>query len=200
MKESMWGYLLIVLGVIIIIIIVLIQNITNTQEEDYYLTREVLEASMIDAIDMGSFKSTGEIVMVKEKFVEVFIRRFAESVGKSKEQYTLEFYDINEYPPKASVRILTNSGVYSISDNSNNFDVDLNTYLTGILETTDSYLKNQSMIAREIIKEDIDWDTCEYSGSYDKATNSVSKYSTSSYEADLNALLDQCKEEKKNRH
>ena len=66
MKESMWGYLLIVLGVIIIIIIVLIQNITNTQEEDYYLTREVLEASMIDAIDMGSLKSTGEIVMVRK--------------------------------------------------------------------------------------------------------------------------------------
>ena len=66
MKESMWGYLIITLGLIIIVVIVLIQNITVTQEEDYYLTREVLEASMIDAVDMGSFKSSGEIVMVKE--------------------------------------------------------------------------------------------------------------------------------------
>ena len=50
MKESMWGYMLIALGLVVITIIVLVQNITTTQEEDYYLTREILHASMIDAI------------------------------------------------------------------------------------------------------------------------------------------------------
>ena len=87
MKESMWGYMFIFLGLTIITIIVFIQNVTTTQEEDYYLTREVLEASMIDAIDMSAFRANGEIVMVREKFVEVFLRRFAESVGKTKESY-----------------------------------------------------------------------------------------------------------------
>ena len=92
MKESMWGYMLIALGLVVITIIVLVQNITTTQEEDYYLTREILQASMIDAIDYGTFRSSGEVVMIKEKFVEVFIRRFAESISGAKE-YTLEFYD-----------------------------------------------------------------------------------------------------------
>ena len=181
MKESMWGYLIITLGLIIIVVIVLIQNITVTQEEDYYLTREVLEASMIDAVDMGSFKSSGEIVMVKEKFVEVFIRRFAESIGKSKDVYRLEFYDINEYPPKASVRILTDSksrptgGVEAqeTAVKEMAFSVDLNTYLTGILETTDTYLKNQSLVCREALFDD----NCEWiKYQYTNQTNSISNF------------------------
>ena len=153
MKESMWGYMLIALGLVIITIIVLIQNISSTQEEDYYLTREILEASMIDAIDYGSFKSTGEIVMSKEKFVEVFVRRFAESVSGAKE-YTLEFYDIHEYPPKASVRVLTNTGDVIVHENTDDFNLDLNTYLTGILETTDSYQEDKTYYCRDIVKKD----------------------------------------------
>ncbi len=148
MKESMWGYMLIALGLVVITIIVLVQNITTTQEEDYYLTREILQASMIDAIDYGTFRSSGEVVMIKEKFVEVFIRRFAESISGAKE-YTLEFYDINENPPKATVRVLTNSGDTTVSENAEDFNVDLNTYLTGILETTDSYLAAKSEFCRE---------------------------------------------------
>jgi len=149
MKESMWGYMLIALGLVVITIIVLVQNITTTQEEDYYLTREILQASMIDAIDYGTFRSTGEVAMIKEKFVEVFIRRFAESIGGTKD-YTLEFYDINEIPPKATVRVLTNSGDVTVSENAEDFNVDLNTFMTGILETTpDGYLHDKSEYCRE---------------------------------------------------
>jgi hypothetical protein len=148
MKEYMWGYMLIALGLVIITIIVLVQNITTTQEEDYYLTREILEASMIDALDYGTFRSTGEVAMIKEKFVEVFIRRFAESVSGTKD-YTLEFYDINEIPPKATVRVLTNSGDVTVSENAEDFNVDLNTFMTGILETTGDYLTDRSKFCRE---------------------------------------------------
>ncbi len=150
MKESMWGYMLIALGLAVITVIVLVQNITTTQEEDYYLTREILEASMVDAIDYATFRTSGEVTIIKEKLVEVFIRRFAESVSGTKD-YTLEFYDISENPPKATVRVLTNSGsqngenvTVSMSENAEEFNMDLNTYLTGILETTEGYLHAKS--------------------------------------------------------
>ena len=161
------------LGLTIITIIVFIQNVTTTQEEDYYLTREVLEASMIDAIDMSAFRANGEIVMVREKFVEVFLRRFAESVGKTKESYKIEFYDISEYPPKASVRILTNSGEVSVSENANNFEVDLNTYLTGILEATDTYLQYKSDACREVR---FDENCCVVKYENTDNTNAISNY------------------------
>ena len=73
MKESMWGYLIISLGLLIITIILFVQRLTTTNEEDFYLGREVLEAAMIDAVDYGSYRTTGDLWMSKEKFVEVFI-------------------------------------------------------------------------------------------------------------------------------
>ena len=136
MKELMWGYFILSLGILILAVMLLIQNMTTTNEEDFYLGREIMEASMLDAVDYGTFRSTGELVMCKEKFVEVFIRRFADSVSGNK-TYTLEFYDIHEYPPKATVRILTNTGTTEIKDSD--FDVDINTFLNGVLETTDYY-------------------------------------------------------------
>lgn len=132
MKESMWGYLIIILGLVIIAILLLVQRLTTTNEEDFYLGREVMEAAMIDAIDYGTYRSTGELIMSEQKFVEVFVRRFAESVTPNK-TYTLDFYDIYEYPPKASVRIKTSSGATEIK--SDNFEVSIDTFMHGILET-----------------------------------------------------------------
>lgn len=132
MRHSFWGYLLIVMGIAFVIIMLLLQRITTTSEEDFYLGREVLEASMIDAVDYGTYRTTGKLVMSEQKFVEVFMRRFAETVTNNK-TYELSFYDIYEEPPKASVKIKTNSGETNI--NSTEFDVDLNLLMTGILET-----------------------------------------------------------------
>ena len=134
MKESLWGYLIIALGLVIIAILLLLQRLTSTNEEDFYLGREVMEASMADAVDFGTYRSTGELVMSKEKFVEVFVRRFAESVTPSK-TYQLDFYDIYEYPPKATVRIRTSSGTTEIKEDT--FDVNIDTFMDGILETID---------------------------------------------------------------
>ena len=73
MKESFWGYFIITLGLIILTILLLVQRATVRTEEDFYLGREVLEASMLDAVDYGTYRTTGRVVMSKEKFVEVFI-------------------------------------------------------------------------------------------------------------------------------
>ena len=59
MKESVWGYLILVLGLVIISILLLVQRLTTTNEEDYYLSREIMKASMADAIDYGAYRSTG---------------------------------------------------------------------------------------------------------------------------------------------
>ena len=132
MKESYWAYFLLALGVTIIIIMMMVQRMSTTTEEDFYLGREVLESSMLDAIDYGTYRTTGRIVMSKEKFVEVFIRRFSQSVVNSK-TYKLSFYDIYEEPPKATVRIRTTNGATEVGNEV--FDINLDTVLTGILET-----------------------------------------------------------------
>lgn len=132
MKESMWGYLIVALGIVIIAVILLVQRLTTTNEQDYYLMREVLKSAMVDAVDLGSYRTSEKIVMSKEKFVSVFTRRFAESVPADR-TYQLDFYDIHEYPPKATVKISTKSGETVIKDDL--LDLDINTYLTGIIET-----------------------------------------------------------------
>lgn len=135
MKESMWGTLIVGLGIIIVIFLFVIHNLTTTNEQDYHLSREVLKSSMFDAVDYGTYAKSGRLVISKEKFVSIFTRRFAESVTPDR-TYTLYFYDIHEYPPKATVRIKTDYESESINDSSNpNTKIDINTYITGILET-----------------------------------------------------------------
>lgn len=133
MKEAFWTYLLIALGIFIFVVLLLVQDLTTTDEEDYYLTKEVMEASMIDAIDFGVYRQYGEIRMVKEKFFESFIRRYSESVGGVK-TYKIEFYDVYETPPKASVRVRTSTNEYTVSTDST-VDFDVVTVLSGILES-----------------------------------------------------------------
>ena len=132
MKHAFWAYAVVAFGVVIVIIMMFIQRMTITTEEDYYLEKEILESSMIDAVDYGTYRTTGKIIMSEQKFVEVFIRRFAESVTNNK-TYQLNFYDIKEEPPKATVRIRTSSGSTEIDSEA--FDVNLDTTLSGILET-----------------------------------------------------------------
>ena len=134
MKESMWGYLILALGIMVIAVIFFVQRLTTTNEQDYYLVREVLKSSMIDALDYGSYGvnlDEDKVVMSKEKFVAVFTRRFAESVAPDR-TYQLDFYDIHEYPPKATVKVTTAAG--STVVNNEAFDTDLNTYLSAIIE------------------------------------------------------------------
>ena len=140
MKESMWGYWIIVLGISIFTVMMLLQNYTTTSEQDYYLMKEVMEASMYDAVDYGYYRETGRLTMNTEKFVENFIRRFADSVNINK-NYKLDFYQIYEEPPAASVKVTTRT-------NDTNFgnmerateDVEIVNRLTGILYTNTFYV------------------------------------------------------------
>ena len=52
MKWSFASVGMIVLGIIGVMVIVLFQQITTSNENDYYLLKEITEASMIESIDL----------------------------------------------------------------------------------------------------------------------------------------------------
>jgi len=131
MKESLWGYWLILLGIIIALVMILLQNYTTTSQQDYYLIREISYAAMYDAVDYGYYKKHGELKMIKEKFVENFVRRFAESATINK-NYTINFYSIYEIPPAVSVEIKTSTGEFLIGNEDVNAGI--TNRLTSILE------------------------------------------------------------------
>lgn len=122
MKESYWGYWLILLGVFVVIIMLLIQNVTSTNTQDYYLVKEITEASMLDAVDYGYYRQYGEVRIIKEKFIESFLRRFAESANL-KSTYKISFYDIYEAPPKVSVKVSSKSSTFNILGDATSFDI-----------------------------------------------------------------------------
>ena len=101
-----------IVGIILIAIfsfgvINIASNYQSGNELDYYLLKETTEAAMIDAIDVGYYRVSGGLYRLdKEKFVESFVRRFAQNVTNDKE-YKIGFYDINETPPKVSIKVDT---------------------------------------------------------------------------------------------
>ena len=140
MKESMWGYWIVILGISIFALMMLLQNYTTTSEQDYYLMKEVMEASMYDAVDYGYYRETGKLTMNTEKFVENFIRRFADSVNINK-NYRLDFYQIYEEPPAASVKVTTRTNDTNFGDsNKASEEVEVVNRLTGILYTNTFYV------------------------------------------------------------
>lgn len=140
MKESLWGYWIVVLGISIMSVMILLQNYTTTNEQDYYMIKEVLEASMYEAVDYGYYRDTGELKMNAEKFTENFIRRFSETVNINK-KYTISFYDIYEEPPAASVSIATttNQTSFGVNEGAKKDQAAVVNRLTGILYTNSKY-------------------------------------------------------------
>ncbi len=140
MKESLWGYWIVVLGISIMSVMILLQNYTTTNEQDYYMIKEVLEASMYEAVDYGYYRDTGELKMNAEKFTENFIRRFSETVNINK-KYTISFYDIYEEPPAASVSIATttNQSSFGVNEGAKEDQAAVVNRLTGILYTNSKY-------------------------------------------------------------
>ena len=121
-----------ILGIIGVSIILLFQQITTTNENDYYLLKEITEAAMIDSIDISHYRETGELKIVREKFIENFTRRFSESTLIIGTSYTIKFFDVMEVPPKVSVMIDTGIENYKIYNTVDSYKV-LNN-LSGILE------------------------------------------------------------------
>ena len=133
MKEAFWGILVIAVGVIGIFLIYMFQDMTDTNERNFNLLKETMEASMLDALDLGAYKKDRTIRIDREKFVENFVRRFAEDASLSM-TYVISIYDVNEQPPKASIRVgSVGGGVDMLSGDIINFDI-VNK-LDAILET-----------------------------------------------------------------
>lgn len=142
MKWSMAGLGMIFLGLLGIVIIVLFTQLTTNNESDYYLLKEISEAAMIDAIDVTHYRKTGELRIVKEKFVENFIRRFTNSTNVSRNGYTISFYQIMETPPKATVVVNTGLDNYSVEGYLDLDDIRVVNNLSSILEYIPNKVKS----------------------------------------------------------
>lgn len=134
MKWSFASVATIVLGIFGLFIILLFSELTVSNEQDYYSLKEAAEASMIESIDIAYYRLTGDVKIVKEKFVENFTRRFTETSTFGQGNYQIDFYQISETPPKVSIRIVDKTTNYRIySYDSENYNI-LNE-ITAILDT-----------------------------------------------------------------
>lgn len=122
MKWSFASVALIMIGIFGILIILLFNEITVSNEQDYYTLKEATEAAMIESIDITYYRITGDLKMSQEKFVENFTRRFTETSTFGQGNYDILFYQISETPPKVSLRIVDSTNSYNIY---NTFSVDV---------------------------------------------------------------------------
>ena len=114
MKWSFASVGLIMVGLFGIIIILLFNEITVSNEQDYYTLKDATEAAMIESVDVAYYRLTGDIKMSQEKFVESFTRRFTETSTFGRGNYRIEIYQITEYPAKVSIKILDDTDAYNI--------------------------------------------------------------------------------------
>lgn len=101
------GTLTIIAMLLCLIVLLLINKIDNYspgEELDYYLVRETVEEAMTDALDIEYYRLNSLLRIDKDKFAESFIRRFADKINDSSNYY-IGIYDINETPPKVSIRV-----------------------------------------------------------------------------------------------
>lgn len=135
---------IIMLGVMTLVLVNVVQNYSSGNELDNSLLRETTESAMIDAVDYGFYQvSGGQIRIDKEKFVESFIRRFAQNVNNDR-NYNIRFYDINETPPKVSIKIGSSTSV-----TFNQEDLEIKNQIDAILETKYSDKRSLSEIDDE---------------------------------------------------
>ena len=114
MKYAFASVGMIMLGLFGLLIIMLFNDITVSNEQDYYNLKDATEAAMIDAIDVAYYRLTGEIKISEQKFVENFTRRFTETSTFGQGNYDIVFYQIIECPAKVSLRIYDKTSSYNI--------------------------------------------------------------------------------------
>lgn len=133
MNVSKWSYLFLFLGLFGLLLINLFGNISMDDNQMYHLLKNTSKQAMIDAVDLTAYRvgigydgitsdtdpdsmhcisgKQGLIRIVKEKFVESFIRHFADNVGRTNKTYKISFDDIDECPPKIKVTITANENL-----------------------------------------------------------------------------------------
>ena len=104
MNKGMLTVGIILLSVIALLLINVLTNYSTGSELDYYLVKETTNAAMTDAQDYDYLRTCRVPRIDKEKFVESFILRLADNVDTTR-GYKVSFYDINEVPPKVSVKV-----------------------------------------------------------------------------------------------
>lgn len=135
MNEAVWGWWMMVLGLIVLSVILLVTDMTTTSEQNYYMTKQITEASMIEAVDYAYYRKYGELRISSEKFMENFIRRYAEVITINKTT-TINFYDIYEVPPKVTVEVSTTSSQFFVRDTTTT-SVAVKNRINAILELSD---------------------------------------------------------------
>lgn len=142
MKESIWAWWFLVLGLIIIGVVMLVTDMTTTSEQNYHMIKEISEASMMESVDYAYYRKYGELRISQEKFMENFIRRYSDVVTINKTS-KVGFYDNFESPPKITVEVSTTSSQMII--NFSSMDFSITNKLDAILEmysTTDPTIFN----------------------------------------------------------
>lgn len=134
LKESFWAVLIVMVGVISILFVNFFQSLTNTDEHNYNILKETTEAAMYDAFDFASYRSDGVIRIDREKFVENFLRRFAASANLAR-TYQIDIYDVNETPPKVSIKVSSKQSGNVTGTQDGFVDFDISNRLDAILET-----------------------------------------------------------------
>jgi hypothetical protein len=86
----------------------------------------------------------GTIRIIKERFVELFLLKFAQSVNISSD-YEIIFNDIDECPPKVTVTVVSKRSYSSIerllgsNKKQQAHDVDITNVISGILESEEPF-------------------------------------------------------------
>ena len=119
MKWSFASIGLIIIGIFGFIIITMFNEITVSNEQDYYTLKEATEAAMIESIDVAYYRLSGQLKMSQEKFVENFTRRFTEVSTFGEGNYDIIFNQISESPPKVSIQIIDSTESYNIYNTFN---------------------------------------------------------------------------------
>lgn len=153
MKESLWGYYLVLLGIMVSTVMILMSNMVTTNQQDYYLLKEVTRASMIDSIDFSYYREYQSIRINSDKFVEVFLRRISESISKTN-TYKVDFYSIVENPPSVSIRVTSNTGDYHIAGDTTNVDV---------INSIDAILESNNVATASQVMYSIPYESCDES-------------------------------------
>ena len=136
MNKGMLTVGIILLSALALVLLNILTNYSTGSELDYYLVKETTDAAMEDSIDYVFLRTCGLYRIDKEKFVESFVYRFANGIDATR-NYKIGFYDINEMPPKVSVKV-DSSTVMSVNGKEAILDGtkgDISTSYDAILET-----------------------------------------------------------------
>lgn len=134
MSKAFMAIGIVILGLITFGMVNLIQEYATGNELDYYLLKETTKGAMEDAVDFSYYRLHGVIRMDKEKFVDSFTRRFANNVTRTKD-YDISFYDINETPPKVSIKVKTKTVSGLNGKNDDEVSLGIENRLDAIIES-----------------------------------------------------------------